>query len=311
MGKYDLAFKNMFSGLTSDAINYFLKIEYQKLEELNIEFPIIESRESDMIFKCITKEGNPLAVHIEFQSNNDDEMPYRMLEYAALIMRKYNLKPYQVVIYVGENELNMSDNLNFSFNEKNFLKYNYRIIDVSKIKFSEITKTNYYELFALLPLMDKEKRKEDEEKYLQECARVISSIPLEEDRKKEIAARAKIFAELVYDRDIVNRIFSEVMKMINLEKSATYRELIEKGRQIGLEEGKQLGLEEGKQLGLKEAAVRLLKRGMSIEEVKKIVLLDEEELKKLAEKIEEKEIGDKVSKIIKNAKTAKKGVKLN
>ncbi|SDF14868.1 Putative transposase, YhgA-like [Thermoanaerobacter thermohydrosulfuricus] len=159
MGKYDLAFKNMFSGLTSDAINYFLKIEYQKLEELNIEFPIIESRESDMIFKCITKEGNPLAVHIEFQSNNDDEMPYRMLEYAALIMRKYNLKPYQVVIYVGENELNMSDNLNFSFNEKNFLRYNYRIIDVSKIKFSEITKTNYYELFALLPLMDKKKEK--------------------------------------------------------------------------------------------------------------------------------------------------------
>ncbi|UZQ81841.1 Rpn family recombination-promoting nuclease/putative transposase [Thermoanaerobacter sp. RKWS2] len=307
MGKYDLAFKNMFSGLTSDAINYFLKIEYQKLEELNIEFPIIESRESDMIFKCITKEGNPLAVHIEFQSNNDDEMPYRMLEYAALIMRKYNLKPYQVVIYVGENELNMSDNLNFSFNEKNFLRYNYRIIDVSKIKFSEITKTNYYELFALLPLMDKEKRKEDEEKYLQECAKVISSIPLEEDRKKEIAARAKIFAELVYNEGTVNRIFSEVTKMVNLEKSKTYRELIERGRQLGLEEGKQLGLKEG----LKEVAVRLLKKGMSIEEVKEIVLLDEEELKKLTEKIEEKEIEDKVSNIIKNAKTAKKGVKLN
>ncbi|MDP9750333.1 hypothetical protein [Thermoanaerobacter pentosaceus] len=52
-----------------------IKIEYQKLEELNIEFPIIESRESDMIFKCITKEGNPLAVHIEFQSNNDGQLP--------------------------------------------------------------------------------------------------------------------------------------------------------------------------------------------------------------------------------------------
>jgi len=265
VGKYDITLKNMFSDLTDDILSYFLGMQYIKTEELNIEFPRVETRESDMVFKCNTKEGNPIAVHVEFQSDNDDKMPYRMLRYAVEIIEKYSLIPYQVVVYIGKNNLNMVDKIDFDFGKENFLSYKYRIIDVGEIKFSEITQTNYYKLYALLPLMDKEKRQKEKELYLKECAEAIRNIPLAAAEKREIAARAKILAELVYKRNIVERMFAEVIRMLRLEESETYRELIKKGEK------------EGKLAVAKE----LLKRGMNIDEIAEITKLPKEEIKKL------------------------------
>lgn len=74
---------------------------------------------------------------------------------------------------MGKNELNMEDKLNYNLGEQNILDYRYRIIDVEEIKFTDITKTDYYDLYALLPLMDKEKRKREGENYLKECVEAI------------------------------------------------------------------------------------------------------------------------------------------
>ncbi|WP_153039601.1 Rpn family recombination-promoting nuclease/putative transposase [Thermoanaerobacter sp. YS13] len=269
VGKYDITLKDMFSDLTDDILSYFLGIQHIKIEELNVEFPRVEMRESDMIFKCITKEGNTIAVHLEFQSDNDKEMPYRMLRYAVEIMEKHELVPYQVVVYIGENNLNMADGVDFDFGKENFLRYRYRIIDVGEVKFNEITQTNYYELFTLLPLMDKERRKKEKELYLKECAEMIKKIPLEQERKREVTARAKILAELVYEEEIIDKMFVEVIKMLNLEKSVTFRKLIEEGRKEGEKEGKLA------------VAKELLKRGMNIDEIAEITKLSKEEIKKL------------------------------
>ena len=45
-------------------------LKFTKLDELNIEFTTIESRESDMVFKCIIENGD-IALHIEFQTYNE------------------------------------------------------------------------------------------------------------------------------------------------------------------------------------------------------------------------------------------------
>lgn len=159
----------------------------------------------------------------------------------------------------------MVDRINFDFGKENFLSYKYKIIDVGEIKFSEITQTNYYKLYALLPLMDKEKRQKEKELYLEECAEAIRNIPLAAAEKREIAARAKILAELVYKRSLVERMFAEVIRMLRLEESETYRELIKKGEK------------EGKLAVAKE----LLKEGMDIDKIAKVTKLPVEEIKKL------------------------------
>ncbi|WP_028991393.1 hypothetical protein [Thermoanaerobacter thermocopriae] len=65
--------------------------------------------------------------------------------------------------------------------------------------------------------------------------------------------------------------------MLDLEKSATFRRLIEEGRKEGKKEGKKEGEKEGRLAVAKE----LLKRGMNIDEIVEITKLPKEEVKKL------------------------------
>jgi len=187
--EYDITAKNLFSNLADDIASYFLELTYTKIDELNIEFTTVESRESDMVFKCTTENGD-IALHLEFQTYNDSKMPYRMLRYATEIMEKHNLMPYQVVIYLGKNMLRVRDKLDYNFGKENFLNYKYRIIDIGKVKFEDIVKTEYYDLYAFLPLVDEEKRKKEGEKYLKKRAEVIRDMPVDRGKKGYVTTAA-------------------------------------------------------------------------------------------------------------------------
>ncbi|MGF7400217.1 Rpn family recombination-promoting nuclease/putative transposase [Thermoanaerobacterium thermosaccharolyticum] len=266
--KYDITMKNIFSDMADDIMSYFLGLQYTKIDELNIEFARVERRDSDMIFKCTTDKGN-VAVHIEFQSENDGKMPYRMLRYSLEIMEKHNLIPYQIVVYIGKDNVNMVNSLSYDFGEQNTLDYRYRIINVGEIKFTEVIKTDYYDLYSLLPLMDKNRRKEEGEKYLERCVEAIKGIPLDINKKKDIAFKAEILSGIVYKREVIEKAFMEVVRMFRIEESETYKMIIEKG------------IEKGAQQEKIAIAKEMLSEGISIEKISKITKLSVEEIKKL------------------------------
>ncbi|WKV10433.1 Rpn family recombination-promoting nuclease/putative transposase [Thermoanaerobacterium sp. CMT5567-10] len=270
--KYDITMKNIFSDMADDIMSYFLGLQYTKIDELNIEFERVERRDSDMIFKCTTDKGN-VAVHIEFQSENDRKMPYRMLRYSLEIMEKHNLLPYQIVVYIGKDNVKMANSLNYDFGEQNTLDYKYRIINVGDIKYTDVVKTDYYDLYSLLPLMDKNRRKEEGEKYLERCVEAIKDIPLDINKKKDIAFKAEILSGIVFKREVIEKVFSEVMKMFRIEESETYKMIIEKGFEKGIEKGE-------KEKSIK-IAKKLLEEGMDIDKIAKITELAKEEIKKL------------------------------
>ncbi|AST57254.1 transposase [Thermoanaerobacterium thermosaccharolyticum] len=172
--KYDITMKNIFSDMADDIMSYFLGLQYTKIDELNIEFARVERRDSDMIFKCTTDKGN-VAVHIEFQSENDGKMPYRMLRYSLEIMEKHNLLQYQIVIYIGKDNMKMENGLSYNFGEQNTLDYKYKIINVGDIKFTDVLKTDYYDLYSLLPLMDQNRRKEEGENILKSVLKQLKT----------------------------------------------------------------------------------------------------------------------------------------
>lgn len=180
-------------------------------------------------------------------------------------MEKYNLTPYQLVIYMGKNDLRMENKLDYNLGEENILDYRYKIIDVGTIKFLDITKTDYYDLYALLPIMDRERRKTEGEKYLKECVEAIKNIPIDINKKKDITFKAEILSGLVYSREVIERVFTEVMEMLRIEESEAYKMILEKG---------------AKEKSLR-IAKELLKEGMDINKIAKITELSIEEIKKL------------------------------
>ncbi|MCS7213036.1 MAG: hypothetical protein NZ927_02270 [Candidatus Calescibacterium sp.] len=57
------------------------------------------------------KDGTELILHVDFQTKNDPDMPKRMLRYLYVIISRYNLPVKQVVIYLGKEELRMSNRI--------------------------------------------------------------------------------------------------------------------------------------------------------------------------------------------------------
>lgn len=86
-------------------------------------------REMDSLYKIKTREGEELILHLEVQTKDDKEMVYRVGEYHALILRKYNLPIKHIVIYLGRKSSSMRSVLELeevftgfellSFNEMN------------------------------------------------------------------------------------------------------------------------------------------------------------------------------------------------
>ena len=91
---------------------------------LNIEFASTRARRADLI---VEQEDGEIA-HLEFQSSNDPDMPWRELEYYTLIYRQCGRIPRQMVIYVGRAKLRMAGKIAHPK-----LKFEYTLIDIREI----------------------------------------------------------------------------------------------------------------------------------------------------------------------------------
>lgn len=92
------------------------------VEQLNVAFPDIQQRLPDLVMRL--EDGRIL--HVELQSDNDPEMPLRMLDYRLFLMRRFpGLPVVQIVLYFGRMRLNMSSELS-----DEGLEFRFRLIDI-------------------------------------------------------------------------------------------------------------------------------------------------------------------------------------
>jgi hypothetical protein len=82
----------------------FLDIRARQMEDLPNEIQHTIERKPDLLKKVIDTNGETFILHIEFQTTDDEEMPYRMLEYFAMLSRRYRLPVRQYVIYLGKGD---------------------------------------------------------------------------------------------------------------------------------------------------------------------------------------------------------------
>ena len=90
-------------------------------EFLNVEFPALLERRADLVL--LLADGRIL--HIEFQSDNDRDMPYRQGMYGLMIGQRYRSKVSQVVLYLGPEPLRMEDRVDVGC-----VQASYRLIDI-------------------------------------------------------------------------------------------------------------------------------------------------------------------------------------
>ena len=79
----------------------YIDNNYQKVEELSTDLQ--KTREKKTDFLRLFKYQNPndnFILYVEAQSKDDPKMIYRMIEYHAMLLRKYEMRIVQLVMRI-------------------------------------------------------------------------------------------------------------------------------------------------------------------------------------------------------------------
>ena len=101
------------------------------VEWLNVELPATRSLRADFVCRLTTG----LLFHIEFNSYNEAELVWRMLDYLTDLRKKYGSVPKQVVLYIGREPLKMPNRIDVTDPP---LSYEVEMIDLGNLNAEEL-----------------------------------------------------------------------------------------------------------------------------------------------------------------------------
>ncbi len=183
-----------------------------KPSELSLE-PI---RADTLIFL----ESEELILHIEFQTDPKEDIPYRMLDYATRLYRRYPHKPiHQVVIYLRKND---SAKVRQNDYQQGKTYHQFEVIRLWEQPSETLLQTPGLFPFAILAQAEKP------ENLLGQIAQEIEQIS-DSREQSNLAASTAILAGLVLNKDIIQRLLrKDIMK-----ESVIYQEIWSEGLQEG------------------------------------------------------------------------------
>ena len=252
MSDFDKILKENIEAIFLHTAEEILGISIKETFELKDKIQTTIEREPDFLKIIIDHEGNKFILHLEFQTTNDPKMIYRMAEYKAILMRKYELPVRQVVIYLGSEKPTMRTELPeeeriTGFDLKNIRNFSTRVTLDSEIP-EEI----------ILSILTDYKKADAEE--------VIDEIiyKLQQASKSENELRKSIKQLLVLSR--LRKLEGKVKQKVN-NMPITYDIKTDGLYNQGIQEGREEGREKNRFQIISKA---LLQRVLTIEQIAEI-----------------------------------------
>ena len=248
--KYDIVLKDLLYDMPASFI--YVISGMKAVELLNVELPEVRKRVPDLLLLL----DDDSILHIELQAYNDVRMAERMLEYKLLIKQRYKDKEVrQVVVYVGDDKMQMSDSI-----ECEGLSYRFRLMDIREVDCEDMVRSDYISDIIIGSLC----RVRDEDRYVERLLRAIRN--LSEEEKKDTIKKALTLLRLrpiLYSK-VEDRIKEESMPLtiVDVERDPYYKRGVEQGIELGIEQGIEKGIEKGIRRGARAGLKRGIKRGI-------------------------------------------------
>lgn len=202
-------------------------------------------------------ESSAVIFHLEFQTNPDENMPLRMLDYWVRIRRKFpTRKIHQTVIYLKPSNSPLVTQNSFTSEETS---HRFQII-----RMWEQSPQALQQYSGLLPLMVL-CATDSAEETLKQVAQQLEGI---EDKQiqSNLVTATYVISGLTLEEEVVKRILrQEIMR-----ESVTYQEI--------LKEGEAKGLARGKAETTKQIALNMLGCGISVDLITQLTGLSLEEI---------------------------------
>ena len=201
-------------------------------EHLPTEQPQISNRQVDML----VRNDQGVIQHVEFQSTNELEFPFRMLDYWVYFRREYNQRVSQCVFYIGKEPMRLEamfaeDRTTHGFDIVNLQDY-----EAADLLASPDWGDNLWALGA----------KGDRAVVLGEILSKLRAMTGEE--QESALAELAAFSLILKLEELLTQKLKEIpMLTIDLRESAVIRPLIEEAEQHGRQEGRLEGRQEGRQ----------------------------------------------------------------
>ncbi|MCU0447473.1 MAG: hypothetical protein MUE85_21455 [Microscillaceae bacterium] len=243
---YDKIFKENIEQIILPLAEKILQIHPEKLVEIPDDLQRTIERKPDFLKKVAHKDHTKdYILHLEFQTKNEPKMVYRMHEYYALLLRKYELDVYQSVFYLQSKKAQMPTRL-----QKRHLDFQFDLINVQDFDYQTFINSNTPEEIILAILGNFGQTQATV--VIQSVLEKLKSTTQDTTRREKCVKQLEILSNL---RNLQAEIIKQLERMAltyDLEKDIRFKQGIEKGKI------------EVKVLGIQKA----LKRGrLSLEEI--------------------------------------------
>ena len=240
---FDSTCKFLAESFSSDFASWLIG-EPIPLTELSPSELSLEPIRADALISLASKE---YILHLEFQTEPDPNMAFRLADYRLRVYRRFPQKEMkQVVIYLTPSN---SEYVHQTAFEIPGTRHEFDVI-----RLWEQPTQLFLESTGLLPLAVLTNTP-DQSQTLRQVAERIDTVP-EIQIQSNVAASTGILAGLTLDRNFIN----QVLRKEIMQQSVIYQEWKEEFLQEGRQEGEQTGILKGKLEGEQSLVFRQLTR---------------------------------------------------
>ena len=233
MGEYDITTGHLFRLFPDNFIEFTTHdAEYIEIAETTLK----QIRYADAVAwaEVRPRTGEPIKIitHIEFQTDADAEMPFRMAGYIGRLIDMYKAPVYSSVIYLRPQEITDPGVHQYEYPTR--FRAEYKVIKIWELDGDEFLRKRILGLLPFAPLMQKPESDNDEQ-WLRKCVQVIEASARNEQERKELLANMSVLSGLVYDSSFVKTfIREEIMRESSIVKELFSEELFQKYAQYVL-----------------------------------------------------------------------------
>jgi predicted transposase/invertase (TIGR01784 family) len=208
----------------------------------------------------ILLQSDEVVVHIEFQTQPDPDLPFRMADYRLRVYRRFPEKTMlQVVIYLKQTSSDLVRETSFILERT---RHEFEVI-----RLWEEPTERFLSTPGLLPLAVLSQTS-DRSTVLQQVAQTIDRIPQRREQSN-VAAATAVLAGLVLEP----RVIRQLLRRELMQESTIYQEIWQEAKIEGKIEGK---IEERQKV-----ALNLLREGIELEVIARVTGLSVEQVQQL------------------------------
>lgn len=259
---YDRVYKELLGSRAPDILRARQIMDIRSTTHVPFDLQRTLERKPDFLARCTDSNGSLFILHIEYQTSVDTHIVYRMLEYYALIARKFMLPVKQFVFYVGNRSYTSSETLHQSFD----WQYRYSVWNITQHPYGTFLASDYPEE-VLLAIHSNFEGEAPEEVIRQIINRLKALSPDKRTLKKYVIHLTTISNLQNLEKEVIK--VSSKMDIIDQRDFPSYKE----------------GKKEGKQLAMLDFALILLKDGYTPEQIAQRISLPLEKIKELQKNI--------------------------